>query len=295
MLYGRGVAVRTKTDRLRLADRIPLSFVEQRLIILPPIDDKFGLMGGYIFMKKTLTEQKFMSPFSLEYWKVALSEVGNVRTLAICAVLIAMRVALKNVRIPLGENLNVYIGFLVNAVSGAICGPVLSLVGGAVCDILGFYLSAQTGGFIPVFTLIEMLCAFLFSICLYRTKITPAKIFLSKFLVNFIGNITLTSLAMNAYYGKGVYAYMLPRIAKNILMLPIEVMFLVFIFNAVTPMLTRMKLVPSPQAKMEVNVVKYIIVIVLTVLAAVLTYFFYDELYAAFKTFIDNVYTSLRT
>lgn len=255
-------------------------------------------------MKKTLSkaayngmsEKQFATPFSLEYWKAAALEVKNVRTLAVCAVLIAMRVALKSVRIPLGENLSIYIGFLVNSVSGAICGPVLSLIGGAVCDILG-YLIAPQGAFLPVFTLIEMFCAFLFSICLYRTKITVWRIFLSKFLVNIIGNVTLTSLAMMAVYDKGVYTYLLPRIAKNLLFLPIEVILMIILFNAVTPFLAKTGLITRPQERIKVRYSTMAIVLALLVLFSVFAYIYranfkilFEDLYEAYKTFFKGVF-----
>ena len=233
-------------------------------------------------MTKIQSVPQFLSPFSAAYWKSAAREVKSVRKLAICAVLIAIRVALKTVYIPVGESLSIYVGFLVNAVSGAVCGPVLSLISGAVCDIIGF-LIAPNGPFMPVFTLIEMFCAFSYSICLYSVKITPAKLLLSKALVNIFGNVIFTSLALNAFYGKGVYYYMATRIAKNLLMLPVEVMLLVVLFNALTPALVKMKLIPAPQEKMKLSVAKVIIVVALTALVVILTVLYFDKLNTFFK------------
>lgn len=82
-------------------------------------------------MKKTYLKPEFLSPFTLAYWKDAAKQVYNVRSLVVCAVLIAMRVALKGVYLPLGS-VDVHVGFPINAVSGAVCGPVLSLLSGAV-------------------------------------------------------------------------------------------------------------------------------------------------------------------
>lgn len=233
-------------------------------------------------MTKTIEKPRFLSPFSALYWKSAAGELKKVRMLVICAVLIAIRVALKTVYIPVGDNVSIYVGFLVNSVSGAVCGPILSLISGAVCDIIGFAV-APTGAFMPVFTLIEMSGAFFYSICLYSVKITPAKLILSKSLVNVFSNILFTSLAMNAYYGKGVYFYMATRIAKNILMLPVEVMLLIVLFNALTPVLVRMKLIPAPQEKMKINVERVIIVLSITAVVVVLTVLYFDKLNAFFK------------
>lgn len=230
----------------------------------------------------------FLSPFSAEYWMKAASEVKSVKKIALCAILIAARLALKTAYIPLGKNLNIYFGFLVNSVSGAICGPVLSLMSGAICDILGFVIAPQ-GPFMPVFTLIEMFSAFCYSVCLYSTKITIPKIALSKALVNVLGNIVFTSLAMNAYYGKGVYYYLASRIAKNILMLPLEIVLMTVLFNALTPFLAKMKLIPSPQEKMKPNVVRICIVCAALICIAILTWLYIEPLNAYFKDFFRSL------
>ncbi len=227
-------------------------------------------------------QNHFLSPFCASYWKKAANEFKSVRSLAVCAVLIALRLTLKTAYIPLGENLNVYFGFLVNSVSGAVCGPLLSLVSGAICDILGFVIAPQ-GPFMPVFTLIEMFSAFCYSVCLYSTKITVPKIALSKALVNVFGNIVFTSLAMNAYYGKGVYYYLASRIAKNILMLPLEIVLLAVLFNALTPFLAKMKLVPSPQDKMEIRPVRIIVTVAVATFVIILTVLYFNTLNDYFK------------
>jgi len=233
-------------------------------------------------MKKTFERPDFASPFSLAYWKAAASEIYNVRSLVVCAVLIAMRVALKGVYLPLGS-VDVHVGFPINAVSGAICGPLLSLISGAVSDILGFALFPKTGGFMPLFTVVEMICAFFYSVVLYRAKITLGRLLTTKALVNVFGNMLLTSFVMNISYGKGVYVYMVPRIAKNVLLLPIEVLILAVVFNAVTPLLVKMKFIPAPQEKMKFHLSSILLFSAAAVAVAVLTYFFYDELYAFIK------------
>ncbi len=236
-------------------------------------------------MKKTVERPDFASPLTLAYWKAAVSEIYNVRSLAVCAVLIAMRVALKGVYLPLGS-VDVHVGFPINAVSGAICGPLLSLVSGAVSDILGFVLFPKTGGFMPLFTLVEMLCAFFYSILLYKARISLPRLLATKSLVNVVGNMIVNSIVMSISYGKGIYVYLIPRIAKNVLLLPVEVLILAVVFNAVTPLLVKMKFIPSPQEKMKFDLGTILFFATATVIVAALTYFFYDELYAFIKDFL---------
>lgn len=68
----------------------------------------------------------FRHPFSLEYWRCAAAQLKNPKMIIIAAILVALRVALKSIVIPVGENLNIYITFFVNALGGMIFG--LSLI-----------------------------------------------------------------------------------------------------------------------------------------------------------------------
>lgn len=69
--------------------------------------------------KKALAPGLYASPFSKAYWRDAVRELGKVRMLAVAAILIAVRVALKSVAIPIAPpTLMINLGFFVNA-SGA--------------------------------------------------------------------------------------------------------------------------------------------------------------------------------
>ncbi len=237
-------------------------------------------------MKKTIERPEFMSPFTLAYWKAAAAEVYNVRTLVVCAVLIAMRVALKAVYLPLGA-VDIHVGFPINAVSGAICGPILSLISGAVSDLIGFAI-APKGSFDLFFTVVEMIGAFLYSIFLYRAKITSVRLLGAKASVNVIVNLVLYALGMYKYLHAGLAAHMIPRIAKNILLIPAEVLILIVVFNAVVPLLIKMRFIPSPQEKIEFKVIHLIITTLIFVGVVVLLCLYSDSLIAAFKNLFET-------
>ena len=63
------------------------------------------------------------SPFSPGYWRVAAKEVKNLRMLTLAAIVVALRIALGGLRIPLGDNLNIFFGYLINGLGSAIYGP----------------------------------------------------------------------------------------------------------------------------------------------------------------------------
>lgn len=223
----------------------------------------------------------FPHPFSAAYWKMAARELADLRTLIFAALIIAIRVALKQLFIPVGESLSIYIGFIFTAVGGSIYGPVMALIVGTITDLLGFVV-APTGPFNPLFTLVEVLSTFLYAIVLYRRKITFGRLLLAKLSVNVLANILLQSSIMAIVYGKAFYVYVVPRILKNIVMLPFEVLVLTVVLGALIPPMIRLGLYSREQGTLEMKKTSYLILVVLTVILLLIA------LMAAIVTSIDS-------
>lgn len=240
---------------------------------------------------RTKEKTLYRTPFSLAYWRDAAGEVKNLRTLAFAAIIIAIRVALKNVFIPVGEDISIYIGFVFTAVGGMLYGPVTALLVGTATDLLGFFVAGggAKGAFNPWFILVEVLATFLYALCFYRQKITFGRILLSKALVNLLANIGMQSLAMTMTYGKAIYIYMIPRVLKNVIVLPVEVLVLAVLFGALLPPMASMKLILPGQNQLKLRLSSYVIlgvVMLLTVVGAVFAALNYDAILAAFKAFL---------
>ena len=200
-------------------------------------------------MKKTEAKKTvFKTPFSLSYWKAAAGEVHDLRVLTLTALFIALNVVIGAFFIPVGESLRIYFTFFTKAISCCICGPVLGLFAGFVSDILGFILNPN-GGFFFGYTLSSMAGYFFYAIFLYRTRITVLKLFLCKLCINLFVNLLMGSLWSAILYGKGYYYYFAKSLVKNGLLLPVEVVLLVLVFNLVRPLLTRLKLIPDQPGK----------------------------------------------
>ncbi len=228
----------------------------------------------------------YKTPLSPAFWREAVGEIKNLKTLVIAAIIIAIRVALKELYIPVGEEISIYIGFIFTAVGGAVYGPVMALLVGTATDILGF-VAAPKGAFNPLFILVEVLATFLYALCFYRQKITFGRIFLSKALVNVFANILLQSLVMSVTYGKAIYIYVVPRILKNIVMLPFEVLILALVFSALLRPMISMKLLSPAQNALRMKKSSYVIlgIIMIAVLAgALLVVLNYDAVLTAFKS-----------
>ena len=120
------------------------------------------------------------SPFSPGYWRVAAKEVKNLRMLTLAAIVVALRIALGGLRIPLGDNLNIFFGYLINGLGSAIYGPVMALLSGFASDILGYFIHPN-GPFFPGYVLSTMMGSFLYALFFYRARITLLRVALVSF------------------------------------------------------------------------------------------------------------------
>ena len=66
-------------------------------------------------MSQTKNKTLYSHPFSKAYWKDAAGELKDTRVLVFAALMIALRVAMKLVAIPLAPGLKINTAFIVNA------------------------------------------------------------------------------------------------------------------------------------------------------------------------------------
>ncbi|MBQ0084154.1 MAG: folate family ECF transporter S component [Clostridiales bacterium] len=220
-----------------------------------------------------------------DYWKEAAKQFSDLRMLAVAAVFIALRVAVKPLQLPLAAGLNLAFDCYVNSVGAMIYGPLVSLAVGAISDTLGCLLFPSGAYFFP-FIFIEMASGFIFSLFFWRKKITVSRTILAKFTVNFICNIIMTSLVMKwdyyVFYGlEKAQAYSLinlTRIAKNLITFPIEAIIIFVILFAAMPALSRIKVIDKqylPDRKIEAKHIILVIVLLLISVALILFYIFF--------------------
>lgn len=181
------------------------------------------------------------------YWKTAAGSFKSVRMLAVCAMFIALRIAIGAVFIPVGENLRVYFTYAVTALGASIYGPLMALAEGFISDILGYFI-APSGGFFPGYTLSAMLGSVTYALFFYRQRLSVLRIFLCRLTVNLLINVLIGSIWSAMLMGKAYYYYLTKSILKNLLLLPAETVVMYVVFRTMTPLLERMKLV-QPQGK----------------------------------------------
>lgn len=215
--------------------------------------------------------QLFSSPFSKAYWRQAAREFKSLNVLLFAALMVALRVALKSVSIPVAADLRIGAGFFVNAFGSMVYGPVVAVAAAALTDTLGALLF-PTGPYFPLFILTEIAGSLVFALFLYRAEITALRVILSRFCIDFFVNIVLQTPVMMAYYqivlGKSYKIFHLPRILKNLVMFPIESVLLILFLRLVIPPMQKLGQLPGGIDKMTFTKKNVAVLAALTLLGA---------------------------
>lgn len=230
----------------------------------------------------TLASGLYPTPFSKAYWLDAVRELKKPKMLVIAAVLIAVRVALKPLSIPIAPpTLMINIGFFINALGAMIFGPVTAILAAAISDTLGCILFPAGPYFFP-FIFTEIAGSLIFALFLYRAPLSNLRVTLSRFCVCFFVNIVLQSPIMLLYYqmilGKSYAIFDLPRICKNLVLFPFESLLLILFLNVMTPLTYRMGLTYELPKKLRITkrLVAFVLVLFLVGSCATAGYAWYD-------------------
>lgn len=202
-------------------------------------------------MQKELKSNANLNIFSKSYWQLAVKQLTDSKMITIAALIVALRVVVKLFKINIASGLGFSLDGYVNSLGSMIYGPIVGLIVGAVSDILGLLITGQMGQFFPPFTLVEMSSSFIFALFFWRRKITVSRALAAKFSVNLVCNIIMTSVFMKwlkyiQLGPAGADAYKIingVRIAKNLIMFPLEAMIIITVLSFAMPILTRLKLV----------------------------------------------------
>ncbi len=223
----------------------------------------------------------YKTPFSRAYWRTAAQELKNPRMLVFAALMIALRVALKPVGFYLGPGMRINTAFVINALGAMTFGPVVAMLAAAVSDTIGCFLF-PTGPYFFPFIFVEITGSLIFALFLYRTKVTPTRVILSRFCIDFFVNILLNAPIMALYYhlllGKSYAMFQMPHIIKNLCMFPVESFFLTLFLALMLPILYRSHLIADNGEALRFNRrhAAVIVALFLAAAACVVGYFFYD-------------------
>lgn len=159
-------------------------------------------------------------------------ELGSVSTLAVCGMLLALKIVLGFFTVNVSEILKIGFSFLPIAVSGMLFGPVAGGIVGAAGDVFS-YLIQPAGPYFPGFTLNAFLSGFLYGLFLYQRPVRFGRVLASKVSVTVLVSMALNPLWLSILYGKAFWAVFTARIAANLAELPVDAVLLFVVLRLV--------------------------------------------------------------
>lgn len=191
----------------------------------------------------------YAHPFSRAYWRDAAKEFRDIRMLIFAALMIALRVIFKAIKIPIGPYLSINTAFLINAMGAMSFGPVVAVAAAAITDTLG-YLLFPDGPYYILFIIPEIVGSLIFALMLYRTRVSVWRVLLSRFLVAVLVNLVIQTPIFIEYYRifypSMFYAvFDVPRVIKNLALFPFEALVLVLFLQKAMPPLERLGVMRS--------------------------------------------------
>ena len=235
------------------------------------------------------TETLYAHPFSKAYWRDAAAELKSTKMLVITALMIALRVALKPLAIPLGPQLSIQTAMLATALGAMIYGPVMAIPAAMISDTIGFMIFPTGDYFLP-FMLTEIASTVIYALLLYRAKPTPIRVTICRFLICFLINVVVQQFIFAWQYSymgnpekaKATITGMMTasRLLKNAAMFPIESVVLSIFLKCLLPVAKRAGLTGCGNEDMRFNAKRIVTLVVLTVIGIGATVGFFADRYS---------------
>lgn len=163
------------------------------------------------------------------------------RRLVTIAMLIAVAFVLSQFTIRVTPQLQVTFTFIVNAVIGAVAGPIWSFISLAILDLITIFLSPDAGNFLPAWTLMEAATGFLYGLFFYGKGICWSSkkdwlyVSLATLGIMVFSTFVMTPLLIQIYFGTPFLVQYASGRALKVFEWPIRVL----ITMAILPQLQR--------------------------------------------------------
>lgn len=148
------------------------------------------------------------------------------RQMVTLSLLVAVEVILSRfLSFYITPSIKVSFSFLPVAASGILFGPFGGLVVGALGDLVGALLF-PVGSYLPGFTVTAGFSGLLYGLWLHK-KQGFTRLLLARLSVLILCSTLLNSVFLKIYYGSAFWAMLLPRLLKNAVQLPADLLLLV--------------------------------------------------------------------
>lgn len=166
-------------------------------------------------------------------------ELKKVSTLTVSGLFIALSVVLRNLTINVSADLRINFAFIGIMIIGMLYGPIVSVLGSVSIDIIGYFLDGfKARDYNFGLLLVKIISGLIYGIMLYK-KVTNKSLIVNtvvaRIIVVLICQLILNSIVLYYCYQNKNFPFMsssewsafgiwmLPRLIKNGIMLPIEI------------------------------------------------------------------------
>lgn len=177
-----------------------------------------------------------------EKFRQSAQELKQVRTLTGVAMLLAMSVVISfTASVRVTETIKIGLGYLITALLGMLYGPFTAALAAGAGDLIK-YLLKPDGAYFFGFTLTAMLGGVVYGVFFYREKYTIPRAIASKATVSLLLNCLLNTVWVSWLYGMPFLGALGPRVIKNLMALPFEIVLLYIVLNGMNKVIQRAKL-----------------------------------------------------
>ena len=177
-----------------------------------------------------------------EKFRQSAQELKQVRTLTGVAMWLAMSVVISfTASVRVTETIKIGLGYLITALLGMLYGPFTAALAAGAGDLIK-YLLKPDGAYFFGFTLTAMLGGVVYGVFFYREKCTIPRAIASKATVSLLLNCLLNTVWVSWLYGMPFLGALGPRVIKNLMALPFEIVLLYIVLNGMNKVIQRAKL-----------------------------------------------------
>jgi len=173
-------------------------------------------------------------------------ELKKIRTLTTTGMFMALAIVLRVFSIPITPDIRIAFSFLAIAIIAMLFGPIVAGMASISVDFIGFLLDQKTArGYYPPLAVVTLIAGMIYGIFLYQKEIKLHLIIISRIIVVVFCNVMLNSYFLYTGFVNKNFSFtssqeltkfkvwITPRIVKNAILLPVEIVILCIILPVV--------------------------------------------------------------